>query len=557
MQSKKNSIQVYVFNTLRTLKSRVFIVMASIFSILNIIVVASLSNMVASYSIAPSTMLILLPNSIGIIFIFIINLYTMITMYIEDKKNGIHGLEKRMGVSNWMIYFTRILSNKTIIYMWIIFSFISFLIFSSIFAGPYKDFVIENWSLGLFTQVIFDLLITALISLMLIFKSIKFTSILISFISVFFVLFPIIGTVQFVLVNPSKLDGTKELTNIALLDDYKKILEKKNSFIYELYEEYKNDPEDVVNVIDTNGDEESFDLEFLYRFGMIKNYNDIFHAIGEKHSMELDVKTIKESAFKNSLIYKFLNYMESKIQNNGKIDNTFFRGKSKSVWDGSGQLKYILDLIAKEKNNLKNSLGINESSINELIDKINYEFNFGGYNSMPDTFIFTQTTYETDTTELWQYRGGSAGLQLLQKYLMYIFRGMNSVTKNTIYTGSQVVEFNESYFFWKNAIRKMFFSNPLTHLITTSLHSNNNELLYEKIFSDSRSIMPLPSSTVIKPSFILVSEASKDEEATYKLSEINIETDPVKAWIIYLSWTLMAIILYTLGSLGYLRRMKV
>ncbi|WP_162649404.1 hypothetical protein [Spiroplasma sp. TIUS-1] len=493
-------------------------------------------------------MFVIIANIVGIGFIFIFNLYSFIKMYLEDETNGIHGLEKRMGVSNLQIYIMRLFSNKTFIFFWIVISFVLFLMINSIFSEQYSSYILENLTIGLFTQVIFDFMITALISLTLLVKSVKLTSILVSSISILFMLFPITGSVQFIMTPPS----ASEIWTNNPPEVYKKLTKNENYFISKLVKEYKSN--EVMFIVNENDGSLKSNIytRDIYKGGLILNYPDVFEKINNegKYQYELHFEN-----YENSLTYKFFNSFQEKIgvENYGSIDSNFLIGQRKSDWSGKGQLKDVIDILKNNKNNFKDIISPDE--VENLAEAISYTYNFypSVYSKFGATNLMSGVFRNIDSESINQYRTGSAGIQLFAAVLNIL---MSEVFHENEYSYNDMLEINNLYNeSQKNQLKIQYFSNPFTHLLLTSILSNYKADYYTNRFNTTLSPLPISNNTIgAKPIF---EKIENEKEIKYKIVNLEFQKNKINVGLIYLWWILISSLVFTFSAYIFLKKMNI
>jgi len=215
---KRTDFPIFINGFRTILRSKIFIIGTPIY-LAALILWAALtvfSNWFTSFGLSfgiPLLTVLTFYSFIGMGFILIFNMSTLIRFFNEQKQNGIFSLELRKGKNSFILFSQRILVNKIFTLAYIALAVIIFYIFFSFASNPVdKHILINLYAPGLWTLLAFDAFVTAVVILFSsILKRGRIISTITMLISMFFWIWHIaIGNILGLLINfapKPKLDG--------------------------------------------------------------------------------------------------------------------------------------------------------------------------------------------------------------------------------------------------------------------------------------------------------------------------------------------------------------
>ncbi|AXK51668.1 ABC transporter permease [Spiroplasma alleghenense] len=371
---KNNNFKtVFNFSLLRVKKNIPLIIISAV--LMTLIIILNFTFLALTTGPKYISTLLIINVIISVFWLGFFNINNTTSFIIGDLNSGIQSLEIRRGATLKEIFWSKLLANKIISFSWIILVYLAFIICPLFFNKSYYKIIVLNYSFGIFSLLVIDLLITAItLSISCFTKSYK-KSIPVAWIFVIMSMFSFMFAIVPYVFTP--VDSYQnEIMDFVAFDYFEKHGQKHSKLMVKM-------GEDRDKIVDLFRDEDLFEINTEneledWKYGTIRNY---FNYSAFELGFLLDYNHwIKDNSFQQKIDDYLINLkIDEKISI--KIDNEELKSRIESNF----YLEF-LEMVAdkntgNKKVNFKNSLLNNnsrknlvaENQFNDILKNFNQE----------------------------------------------------------------------------------------------------------------------------------------------------------------------------------------
>ncbi|AGR42065.1 ABC transporter permease [Spiroplasma diminutum] len=563
---------LFSFSLKRILKSKSFKILFFSCISINLILNLLFFGLLPNYYMISAAMLS--TSLIGILFLSFLNINNIVAFIIQDSYSGIQGVQIRRGSSIKNIFLSKICANKIVTFLYILITYLLFLLAILPYNFGANTYILFNFSLGVFALVPFDLFITAIaLFLSVLFKKYKI-SLSISWILYTLLTFQwLFGPLVFAFA-PIPTKGDADIIKYNANELYKLSKKYKNGLSKSLINDYVNF-NNIVNSADENYFEiysdknidpklekrmKTYIYEMFFYEGLLMEFYNLLDLNKFETSVQDYLKNFKidyinisintdidlKEDLNDSLTFSFLKSISepgSGEQNIYTYKNSYFYKTSKNNYSKMDQLQTNLYYINSDNLRFKeftdkNNIEINTQELLEIKnifkDLFKYHYSWNKYKKLDiireeDGISNKPNKYSLDNNpNYWvknmKYSQGTRFFNIIFKQLL----------SEVNYPNSNKSEY-EYYLKYQKLINNNYKWNPFMSLYNMFYFSGKNNFQSDSIVLQ-QALLPIADFR------ILYKENENDEEQLYYYN-----SRPFNIILTYSIWIIISLFLLSIS----------